>query len=923
MTLPFELNQDASQPIAREEDVLRLRAEHEAFLKASQATVRDTTRLTRLFTVLSEPAPLGLMLDRVLSTLSEIFAADIVVLLDPAGSGNFAALAAIGLPEEIIHVPMSGDDEGYVAMAMASGSPIVRTGVSCDPTADAPLRELGAETAVWIPVIGSHAARGALILARCHATPFAQDDVALLTAMAYRIGLALDQAQHRVQLERLVQSGRKISRNLDESTVYSEATRMLPTVVGASAAALVLVDAEGVSEFVAQWGLNSVSSSEWMRLTEHLLPSLRVSGFQPYMSSDFQAAVHEIPEAVRKGLPARALLAVPVRREERIQGVLYAVRASAVAFAPDTVQIAVLFAAQTSAALENARLYQTVQDELAERVLAERRLSESEERLQLALEGADLGMWDWNVLTGEVRFNERWPAMLGYAPEEIEPHVRSWDRLIHPDDAAHVREALQSHLEGRSAQFETEHRFLASAGGWVWVLNKGKVTHRDSEGRPLRFVGTCFDITEAKRAQADRLLFEEQKHQTWRAESLGRMAGGVAHHFNNQLQVVMGNLERAQAAMIRGGSAGVLIDNAMKASSRAAEISQLMLAYLGQMKGKAEPIDLVDTVEGVLSFLIISIPKNVRLKTDLPPRGPVILADGVQIKQVLSNLVSNAVEAIGDSEGEIRISVGVAVASDTEDTKVFLADCHSSSQSYAWISVSDTGCGMDAQTQQRIFEPFFTTKTTGRGLGLSVTLGIVRSYGGSIGVDSEPGGGTSLRLVFPALGQDSGVSHRSETPEPPRFQGSGLVLVVDDEPMIRMLAQAQLESMGYEVAVACDGMEAIERFKSSKAPIDFVLLDLSMPRMDGWETLNALRALRPDVCVIIASGYSETQAMQGVHGERPQAFLHKPYKMADLQSAIETTILKVSQRGDAQAIDRHPEGRECPLRQLPAEPRWP
>jgi PAS domain S-box-containing protein len=857
-------------------------------LQDAQEAIRDTTRLTRLFTILSEPAPLALMLDRVLSTLSELFAADIVVLVDPVGSGSFAPLAAIGLPEDMIHLPMSDTKAGHVAIAMATKTPIVKTDVSEDATVESQFRELDAETAVWIPVIGSHAARGVLILARCHPIPFAPADVDLLVAMAYRIGLALDQAQRSIQQEQIVRFGRKISRNLDESAVRTETVRMLPSVVGADAAALVLNDASGTPQCVAQSGLDPAWDSEWRRLTEHLLADSRLDDFQPYSTPDLRVAVEAISMASKDRLPVRALLAVPIRQDESTQGLLYAMRFSTMSFSPDTIQIAMLYAAQTSAALENALLYQTVQEELVERVRAENRLSESEERLQLALMGADLGMWDWNVVTGDIKFNDRWPRMLGYSPDEIEPHARTRKKLIHPDDMPHVMEVLQAHLEGRAPDYQTEHRFLSKSGKWVWVLDKGKVTHRDAEGRPLRFVGTCLDITEAKQIQTDRFLIEQQKHQTWRAESLSRMAGGIAHNFNNLLQVVIGNLEMVLENLPQEMNTRSLIEEAMRASGRASEISNLMLAYLGQKTGKTEPLDLVETARTVLPLLISSMPTNVHLKTDLPLRSLIIQADRVHINQILTNLVSNAVEAIGELKGEVTIAIGVMDVGEIEASKFFPLDWEPKTRNYACFLVSDTGCGMDSATRERIFEPFFTTKFTGRGLGMSETLGLVKSYGGAIAVESRLGRGTTFRIIFPTSEQKLPASPQVEPSIPMKLHGEGLVLVVDDDPMIRMLAQAQLVKLGYEVIDACDGVEAIEAFRKRTDTISLVLLDLSMPGMDGWETLAALRALRSDIPVVIASGYDEAQAMQGLTTERPQGFLHKPYRLADLKRVLDS-----------------------------------
>jgi len=868
-------------------NVPRPGAAHDAPVKALQAAFRDTSRLTRLFTILSEPAPFALMLDRVLATLSELFAADIVVLVDPARSGTFSPLAAIGLPEDMIGLPMSGADDGYVTTAMTTRAPVVKTEVSLDPAVEPQFRELGTETAVWVPVVGSHSATGALILARCHPTPFAHADVALLVAMAHRIGLALEQTQRSVQLEQIVQSGRKTARTLDEASICTETVTMLPALAGADAAVLVLKDPGATPRAVAQFGLDSRWNNTWSRIAEHLLTNSSFASFKPFSTPDLHAAIETLPLELPADLPVRALLAVPIGREERLHGLLYAMRFSTAPFTPGTMQVAVLYAAQTSAALENAWLYRAVQDELAERTRTEHQLRESEERFKLALMGADLGMWDWNVVTGEVSFNDRWAEMLGYSRDTLESQVRTREKLIHPDDLAHVMEVLNAHLLGHTPYYETEHRFLTKAGGWVWVLDKGKVTHRDAQGCPLRFVGTCLDITESRQIQDDRLLIEQHKHQVWRAESLSRMAGGISHHFNNLLQAITGYLELALGEVPRENRARSFVAKAKEASRRASEISRLMLAYLGQVPGKTEPVDLAEAAKGVLPVFVPSLPKNVYLRSELPFRGPFIQADEVHIRQVLTNLVSNAIEAIGDREGEITVATGMMAAGEIEATRFFPLDWDPKAERYACLSVADTGCGMDAETRERIFDPFFTTKFTGRGLGMPVALGLVRSFGGAIAVESEPGRGTTFRLIFPILDQEILPSFLEESRVSTGLESPALVLVADDDPMIRGLAQAQLEELGYRVIEACDGVEAVDAFRAGKESISLVLLDLAMPRMDGWETLAALRRLRPDIPVVIASGYDEAQAMQGLRAEQPQAFLHKPYRIADLKLALD------------------------------------
>ena len=409
---------------AEGDDVFRLRAARDAALQAAQAAIRDTTRLTRLLTILSDPVPLELLLDRALSALSELFSADIVVLLDPAGTGTFSPLAAIGLPEDMIHQPMSGAEHSYVAAAMRTQAPVLTTQAGTDPKVDPQLRELGAETAVWLPVIGSQAARGALILARCRPVPFAHADADLLAAMAYRIGLALDQAQHSTQLEQIVRAGREIGHHLDESTVGTEAVRMLPKVVGADAAALVLNDPRAAAHCVAQFGLDPLWDFPWSRLAEYLLTDSFLANSQPYSTPDLRAVVERLSWELPNRCPVRALLAVPIRREEGTQGLLFAMRFSTMPFSPDTLRVAMLYAGQTSAALENARLYGVVRDELAERVRAEQELRKSEEQARhLARENATMAEIG-RIISSSIEISE----VYGRFAEEVRK-VLSFDRI--------------------------------------------------------------------------------------------------------------------------------------------------------------------------------------------------------------------------------------------------------------------------------------------------------------------------------------------------------------------------------------------------------------------------------------------------------------------------------------------------------------
>jgi len=402
----------------------------------------------------------------------------------------------------------------------------------------------------------------------------------------------------------------------------------------------------------------------------------------------------------------------------------------------------------------------------------------------------------------------------------------------------------------------------------------------------VHFKGVLRDITGRRQAEADRRRWEDRLQQVEKAESLGRMAGAIAHHFNNLLAVVMGNLELALDDPPGGSEIRDHIAESMIASRRAAEISRLMLTYLGQGSGTREPIDLSEACREALPALMAAVPKTMSLKSRFPDSGPIILADAVLVRQVLTNLILNAVEAIGEGSGEIAIETRLMSAGQIAGARIFPADWEPKADTYACVEVSDTGCGMEDGILERIFDPFFSTKFTGRGLGLAVVIGVVKAHEGALAVESAVGRGSTFRVLLPLTKEQPRLPRQTgmEDSQPPAERG--LVLLVDDEPMLRKVAQFMLNRLGYEVITAADGVDAIEVFKENLKQIHCVLLDLTIPRMNGWEALAAMRALRPDLPVILSSGYDEAQVMQTVQPERPQAFLHKPYRLADLKAAL-------------------------------------
>ncbi len=393
------------------------------------------------------------------------------------------------------------------------------------------------------------------------------------------------------------------------------------------------------------------------------------------------------------------------------------------------------------------------------------------------------------------------------------------------------------------------------------------------------------DISGRKRAEAKRVDFDSQQKQIQKAESLQRMAGSIAHLFNNQLYVVLGNLEMALEDMVGNSTVRSKIVNSTRAARRSSEVSGLMLTYLGHNAGKPEILDLSTVCRDNLPRIQRYIPDRVAIETDFGLPGPVVKTNANQLHQVLTQLITNGWEAIGDGTGRVRITTKTVEASEIPKTHVMPVDRRYVAEVFACLEVADTGCGMREEELDQIFDPFFSTKFTGRGLGLAVATGLAKAWSGMIGVESTVGKGSVFRVYFPLV-IDSVPRPAEQLAEPWEFKTARTVLVVDDDYIVRSLTVTVLERLGLSVHAAAGGKEAVALFRRHRGKIDCLITDLCMPDMDGWETLSAVRKIQADLPVILCSGYDEARAMSGYHAERIQAFLHKPYSLDDLREVL-------------------------------------
>jgi len=399
------------------------------------------------------------------------------------------------------------------------------------------------------------------------------------------------------------------------------------------------------------------------------------------------------------------------------------------------------------------------------------------------------------------------------------------------------------------------------------------------------------DANEEKRLEEENRRIEAQMLHMQKLESLGVLAGGIAHDFNNILMAILGNTELAMLSLPHDASVNQYLREIERAAKRAADLAHQMLAYSGKGHFVVETLDINRVICEMTALLDVSVSKKAALHLELEQGLPSIKADPAQLSQVIMNLIINASEAMEDQNGDITISTGITACS-RELFSRFYIDDHLPPGQYVYMTISDTGCGMDEETISKLFEPFFTTKFTGRGLGMSAVLGIIRSHKGAINVESRKGKGSSFTIYLPVAQHEAAAVPDTHQEEPlqKELRGSGIILLVDDEETIRYMGQAMLELFGFRVITAADGFEALALYKQHCHEIVCVLLDLTMPHMDGEQTFTELRRINPDIKVIMSSGYSELEICDRFDGKGLSGFVQKPYQIQEIERILKKVL---------------------------------
>jgi PAS domain S-box-containing protein len=510
---------------------------------------------------------------------------------------------------------------------------------------------------------------------------------------------------------------------------------------------------------------------------------------------------------------------------------------------------------------------------------------ESEDRLLMALDASAAGIWELDLKTDGFRYDERIHAVLECEKADLDRGMDFFREKIDPETWDEMRQKLNRHVSGHAPMFDHEFTMQSKQGQWKWFHTKAKVVRHDKTGAPETMVGIIIDTSERKESEAERERLEMKLQHAQKMEAIGTLAGGIAHDFNNILGAIFGYTQLAGMQMPDDPKLKEYLSNIYKASERAKGLVDQILTFTRQGKSQKSACDIAIVIKEAVKLIRASIPSTVNIVQNIPTRLGTVVADQTQVHQVLMNLCTNASHAMDEQGGELtvtleRVSIDGGTWFSTDDLDP---------GPYLRLSVRDTGAGMQKSVADRIFEPYFTTKAVGEGtgMGLATVHGIVNDHGGRITVESSPGRGTVFRVLFPVL-NDQAEDETVQSVSYPR--GSERILFVDDEEILVTVGVEMLKDLGYDAVGTTRSVEALETFKKQPDSFDLVITDMTMPDLTGDQLATQILQCRPDIPVIVCSGFSKHMNSERVSALGIGAFLMKPVTVEQLSHTIREVL---------------------------------
>ena len=665
-------------------------------------------------------------------------------------------------------------------------------------------------------------------------------------------GLPLDRRYRQLKAVHLLATAVNQAPTLEE--IYEVALDGLLSALGISRAAFLTWDEAGAMRFRAWRGLSEAyrtavdGHSPWSRQTHEAQPLLIESTEDPSLNPAIKQAL------LAEGIGGLAF--IPLVHQGDLLGKMMIYTSQPRGLGAEDIELALTVAEHVAFSLARKQ--------------ADTRRIESEFRQETLLRAMPVVLYESEVPSPQAAtwVSSNCERISGYAADDLMQIPNLWDQNMHADDRAAFREALDKTCT--LGQAEVEYRWRHRDGTWRWFLDRMK---RSDESIPerMRVVGVLLDTTQSR-------LAEEAIRESQKLESLGLLAGGIAHDFNNLLTAMTGNLNLIQVKLPQSSGVHHHLANLEQCIEKAAHLTRQMLAYSGRGNLASAPVDLNRTLTEIAGLLRASLPHQIHLQLNPCLSLPLVVGDAAQIHLVLMNLVSNAEEAIGAQDGNITLTTRHETLT-AEHPPSPLPSPPLPPGDYAVIEVADSGEGIAAAYLDRIWDPFFTTREAGRGLGLPAVQGILRAHSGAISIQTEVGAGTRIALYFP---ESISMSDSQKT-----VKKSLPVLAVDDDPMILDIVCETLSVLGLEVHTARNGQEAIDRFEAAEGRYGMVLMDLTMPTMDGRTAARLMRKKNPRIPIVLSSGYHLNP--KGDHESDGDfvAFLRKPYTLGQLRAVLQ------------------------------------